>query len=264
MKCLSCGGEIFENEVICPHCGSIVEKKQDIEDGKVEKQEVNKSNNANKNRLFIVIGVCVLLIIFFIVIITLNSGPSKRAKTISKIEKNDYLKFSIGDEIFYLGDATLTYQKKNYSFENDYFTGEERVYSDSISVQPFYNNDESKFLAALYCAKTEDCTYDESIVVKVNFYENKDLVVNDFLKFGMKYDEVVEKYGKEDGTFYQDNSLLVWTFGGTGKVGEPYYILRFDNYGILTKNELIDIRVGIWWYDGEYERTLVKEEGSES
>ena len=75
--------------------------------------------------------------------------------------------------------------------------------------------------------------------------------LDDFLRIGLTYEEVKEKYGKEDGEFYQDESFLVWTFGEGGKIGNPYYLVKFNS------NERVEeIRIGVWWYEDEYEYTL--------
>ena len=65
---------------------------------------------------------------------------------------------------------------------------------------------------------------------------------------------------------YQDEELLVWTFGEKGKVGTPYYVLRFDNNSFLADGEITEIRMGIWWYEEEYKHSvkpISKEETSD-
>ncbi len=216
-----------------------------------------------KKKLWIWIGVAAVVVVVVVVAVLflLHNGDSKRAKVLVNIEKSPYLKFTVDGQDFYLGDVASTYKDKGYTYQDDYLTDEDRIVSDSISVHPFYHDDESKFLGALYCSKNEDCTYDESILVKVNFYDGSNVVVNDFLKYNLTYDEIVEKYGKEDGTFYQDEDSLVWSFGEKGKIGQPYYILRFSS-GSFTSKRLQEIKIGVWWYEGEYQHTVVKSGGS--
>ena len=131
----------------------------------------------------------------------------------------------------------------------------------------FYDKEKvAQFLGAFYCAESEKCKYDDTLLIKINFYEDSEVVVNDFIKYGVKYDEIVEKYGKEDGAFYQDEELLVWTFGEKGKIGTPYYVLRFDNDSFLANGEITEIRMGIWWYEEEYKHSvkpISKEETSD-
>ena len=45
-----------------------------------------------------------------------------------------------------------------------------------------------------------------------------------------------------------DGCVLI---GDDGKIGEPYYLLRFNSSGRLE-----EIRIGVWWYEDEYEYTL--------
>ena len=243
MFCGKCGNKIDGG--ICPNCDNL------------STNEVLKTKNNKKLILFCSIAVLFLLavILFFV----LNS-KNQRSETLTNLEKNDYLKFSLDDNTFYLGDTVSDYKLKKYSYDETYLSEDAYVASDSIISQTFYNEkEEAQFLGALYCKDGSNCSYDDTILVKINFYEDSDVVVNEYIKFGMTYDDIVEKYGKEDGKFYQDSELLVWTFGEKGKIGEPYYILRFDNGGWFSTGDLIEIRIGVWWYDGEYEHTVIKE-----
>lgn len=256
MFCGFCGGKL-DSSGMCTNC--VKPAKQP------EVPPTPTNSNKNDKKMFvaivIIVGVfSILALVLFLSAIRGNGDDKKRSKVLTSLEKSEYLKFTIGEDEFYLGDKISTYKSKKISYNDEYVDENSKIASDSIMSQTFYNVDEeAQFLGALYCQAGDECSYDDSIMVKINFYEDSDVVVNDYIKFGMYYEDIVEKYGKEDGTFYQDSELLVWTFGEKGKVGEPYYILRFDEGGWFSLGDLIEIRIGVWWYEGEYEHTVIKD-----
>lgn len=246
----------------CPKCGAMnenvgeEEKKESVlVAAKLSEPMIEK---LKKHKKVVIIGIAILIVVIVGVVFLLKPGKSQRAKTLMNLDQDSHLKFTLNGEDFYLGDTALTYQQKNYTYEDDYLTEEDTIAKDSISVHSFYHDDKEQFLGALYCAKNEDCKYEDSILIKANFYEDSNVIIDDYIQFGMKYQDIVDKYGKEDGKFYQGSNLLVWTFGEKGKIGEPYYVLRFDDSGLFATGKLIDIRIGVWWYNGEYEQVVVK------
>ena len=258
MNCNRCGFLLADNSKFCENCGN-----------KIDNNNINITNNVNNNkpsffqnkRKLIIIGASLIFIVLVIVlVIALNNrdGNSKRKETLTSIKETNHVKYKFGEDELYLGKEVSTYLDKGYTYDTDYITDDDYVLGDSISMITFYKDNEPKFLGALYCPKDDKCTYEESTLVKINFYEDKNLLIDDFIKYGLSYNAIVEKYGKEDGKFYQNEELLVWTFGEKGKIGEPYYILRFDNGGLFSTNTINDIRIGVWWYDGEYEHTVIK------
>lgn len=259
MFCGNCGGKLDSNG-LCSNCAKTVTKQPLVN------QEINNNDNSNKNnkRIFIIIGAIVSILLVGVLLFVLlannnNSDDKKRSKTLENLEKNEYLKFTLDDNDFYIGDKVSIYKSKNISYNDKYVDENSKISSDSIMSQTFYNVDEdAQFLGAMYCPAGNDCDYDDTKLIKANFYKDSNVVVNGKLKFGMTYNDVVRLYGDEDGTFYQDSDLLVWTFGEKGKIGEPYYILRFDNGGIWSLGDLYEIRIGVWWYEGEYEHTVIK------
>lgn len=256
MFCGFCGGKL-DSSGMCTNC--VKPAKQP------EVPPTPTNSNKNNKKMFvatvIIVGVfSILALVLFLSAIRGNGDDKKRSETLVNLEKNEYLKFTLGEDEFYIGDKISTYRSKNYSYDERYIDENAKVKSDSIMSQTFYNElDDAQFLGAMYCPAGDECLYDDTSLIKINFYEESDVVVNDYIKFGMSYDDIVEKYGKEDGTFYQDSDLLVWTFGEKGKIGEPYYILRFDNGGIWSLGDLYEIRIGVWWYEGEYEHTVIKD-----
>lgn len=247
MNCNRCGFLLINNSKFCENCGNKIEINN----------KTKKKFFQNKKTLFIIASCLIIILLITIIIIYINS-KNIRSEILTNIEHNDYLKFTIDEQEFYVGNKVQDFQKKNYSYDKQYITADDYIIKDSIMMQTFYLNEEPKFLGAMYCNDDNNCKYNETTIVKINFYSDSNVIVNDFIKHGLSYDEIVEKYGKEDGKFYQNEDMLVWTFGEKGKIGEPYYILRFDTGGWFSSDKLIDIRIGVWWYDGEYEHTVIK------
>jgi len=251
MLCNKCGGAIDEKTKKCPFCGTSSALENVQLSQQLQSTSKNKKTFFKTGYIFVIIGI-VSILISFIVMDNSKEPTNDRAEALLNIEKNNYTKFSFNDKEFYLGDKVSKYKENKISFEDQYLTEESYVESDSIAIYNFYNQEEeTQFLGAFYCAEKEKCKYDDSLLIKINFYENTNVIIDDFIKYGIKYDEVVEKYGKEDGSFYQDEDLLVWSFGEKGKIGNPYYVLRF-NYS----KKISEIRMGIWWYEGEYTHTV--------
>lgn len=255
MFCGSCGGKLDSNG-LCSNCAQQVMTQPVVE-------TVPKENKNNNKKIIIIVAaigvILVALLVFLFFFNNSNGDDKKRSETLVNLGKNEYLKFTLGEDEFYIGDKISTYRSKNYSYDERYIDENAKVKSDSIMSQTFYNElDDAQFLGAMYCPAGNDCDYDDTKLIKANFYKDSNVVVNGKLKFGMTYNDVVRLYGEEDGTFYQDSELLVWTFGEKGKIGEPYYILRFDNGGIWSLGDLYEIRIGVWWYEGEYEHTVIK------
>lgn len=174
-----------------------------------------------------------------------------RTETLTEISKSDKTMFVIGEEKFYLGETVSSLKKKGLSYEDNLIKDTDYIVSDSIAVYPFYYEGEAVFLGALYCPSEENCKYDDAVLIKANFYDDADVIVDETIKIGMYYDEIKDEYGKKDGKFYQDKDFYVWTFGDDGKIGEPYYLLRFN-----SSERLEEIRIGVWWYEEEFEYTV--------
>lgn len=245
MNCKNCGASLSNNMLFCSQCG----------------QKATQSNKSLfsrlKNKKFLSI-VIICLFALALIIILYNLLKPERSETLMSMPKNDYYKFTINGKDYFLGDK-ITSLKSNLNYDTNF---KDIVYSDSISTRAFFNSDgKEQFLAAVYCSKDNDCAHDDTVLVKANFYDNTPVVVNDFIKKGVTYEEVVEEYGKENGYFYQDEEMLVWAFGN--KIGDPYYILRFDNSSIFSSNDIIEIRIGVWWYGEEYQHTVITKQEDE-
>lgn len=258
MKCEKCG-TLLDASSVCPNCS----KFENVENTKVtEENGINKKKNIidffkEKKIIVILCSVVCLVIIILICLFLLNKDD--RSKIITTIEESDNLKITIGDKSFYIGEKISDLKDKSLYYET--FDDDNYVGSDSIVLENFYLDDDIKFLGVLYCGDSKNCSYDDSTLLKANFHTKSDVVVDDFIKIGSKYDDIVKKYGKEKGKFYQNSDFLVWSFGK--KIGDPYYLLKFDGSSILNSSRVSEIRVGIWWYEGEYEHTVVKVKDSD-
>lgn len=279
MVCNKCGSEMPDSLFFCTKCGNKLDKN--ISQENIINNQINlvapvlsqqsvvlsegkpgeETKKSNLKLLIILAGFLIGLVIFILlIVIIVGLIKPKRSETLMTLEKDSYLKFVIDDKKYYLGDKVSVITKDNLIYDENFSVGD-IVYSDSISTRTFYDKDnETQFLAALYCSSSDDCVHNDSVLVKANFYEDSDVIVNDFIKFGMTYADIVKHYGKEDGRFYQDQELLVWTFGKKHKVGDPYYVLRFDEGGFLSSGGINEIRIGVWWYEGEYEHVVIQGE----
>jgi len=61
------------------------------------------------------------------------------------------------------------------------------IESDSVVLENFYFDNKVKFLGAIYCGEDKKCSYDNSILLKANFYSKSDVVIDDFIKIGTKF-----------------------------------------------------------------------------
>lgn len=244
MFCNNCGNFIGDEEV-CKRCKNIIKLS-------VPRQKNFPSNRFNnislfKNKYIFIIGVLILIFVGFMIF-----NSERRVNIMKNMDQNSKLKITIDNVDFYLGDSVSSYLDKGYDYKKNNLSV---IAPDSIILQPFYKDDNQKFLATLYCADNKECEYNDAQIIKINFYSQKNIVINDLIKLNTSYDEIVEKYGKETGKYYQDNNILVWSLGN-GKIGEPYFALKFKKSYLYGKMLVSDIRIGIWWYEGEYEHVI--------
>lgn len=214
-------------------------------------QSATGGKNNKKVKKIIIFGVLVLIVVAIVIGVAFFLNREERTETLTEIDESDKVKFMLGEEEFYLGETVSSLKKKGLTYEDDLIRDTDYIVSDSIAVYPFYYEGEAVLLGALYCPTEENCKYDDAVLIKANFYENVDVVVDEYIKTGLYYDDIKDEYGKKDGKFYQDKEFYVWTFGEDGKIGEPYYLLRFN-----SSEKLEEIRIGVWWYEEEFEFTV--------
>lgn len=277
MVCSKCGENYPDTYKFCPKCGN---KSEILGQSGVNQQYVgnltqsqvvpvvdpiSKENKCvgKSNKILIIVGGIVLAIVVVIVMIILGINLLKpdRQEILTTIDKSKYVSFKLDDKIYYIGDMINKLSADGIDYDTNF--GQDIVYSDSISTRTFSNEKDVLFLGALYCSFKDDCKHSDTILVKANFYEDSDVVVNDFIKFGIDYDDVVEKYGKEDGRFYQDQELYVWYLDDKKDVGSPYMVLRFDEGGFFSWGGINEIRLGVFWYEGESDYIVVPAEVEE-
>jgi len=253
MNCNRCGFLVTTNSKFCENCGNLLNNNLNADNPN------NKKSFFKNKKNLIVLGTVLIIVVAIVIFIILANNKNQRKEELTNIKEVSYVKYKYGEDELYLGKEVSSYLSKGYSYDKEHITKEDYIIGDSIAMMTFYKDEEPKFLGALYCPKEDKCSYDEATLVKINFYKDNNLLIDDFLKYGLSYDDVVEKYGKEDGKFYQNEEQLVWTFGEKGKIGEPYYVLRFDEGGWFSSGSLNDIRIGVWWYEGEYEYSVIKD-----
>ena len=165
-------------------------------------------------------------------------------------EDKSTISFSIDKDKFNIGDKYSKFTSLGYYSNNSDYT----IKYDSIIVDTIYKNGKAYLLATLYCPNKTGCKYEDSILMKANLYNNSSVTVNDKINYNMSYDAVVKVLNKPIGVLNQDSSYYVWA---TGKnVGDKYIFIKFS-YGLFSYG-ISEIRVGTWWYKGEFEH-VVKE-----
>lgn len=253
MKCAKCNFEVNQTMKFCPNCGGQIEKIN-----KFKKLILKIKNILLKYPKIFLLCIVIVILLFIVIIVLKNSAG---LKTLNNINLNSVLKFTIGNEQFYLGEKISKYKEKGIVYEDAYLDDDAYVIGNSISLQSFYKEDNPQFFATLHCPSKDNCKYEDANIIKINFYDSADVIIDDYIKFNMTYEDVVKKYGKEKGVFYQDESYLVWTIGETGKIGESYFILRFSDN--LFSKRVTDIRIGVWWYEGEFDHTVKEANNAE-
>lgn len=251
MTCKNCNTNVTETMKFCPKCGA----KLEIIETKEVKQEFSSFINKVKNfilvnKKLVIIFLIVLIVLISIILFFIFRKP--KLKTLENFEAKNSIKFEIDGKKYYLGEKVSDF--KEFELDQKYLDKDSYVISQSITLQTLYKDDEPQFLALLHCSDDKNCEYKDSNIIKINFYENSNVLVDGHIKYGMSYEDVVDEYGKEDGVFYQDENYLVWNFGEEGQIGEAYMLLRFDDGWFATG--INDIRIGVWWYEGEYEHTV--------
>ena len=264
MLCTKCGYETTEKESFCGKCGTkIVSTDFEVEnlEGSIVSEVDNPSTKTGFDKSKKVLKIILVILILAIVVAGIIFSiyffmKPDRKEILLNLDRNKYVKFKLDDQYYYIGDDVSKLNKNKITYDTGF--GKDIVYSDSISTRSFYNeNKKLLFLGALYCSSKDNCSHNDTMLVKANFYPDSKVVVNEYIKFGMDYDDVVEKYGKEDGIFYQDEELYVWTFGD-GEIGDAYMILRFETGGLFSSGGINEIRLGVFWYEGESDHIIEK------
>lgn len=253
--CGICGSPLNENG-ICVKCSN---SESNLSNNSLNLEKNNKvKKKLDKKILFIGLGILFFLLLVILCLVFIKKNPdrldSKRVNELSSIDKNKSIKFVLNEKEYFLGEKTSTFFDDGYYIDNNGLNND-YIIADSFIAKTFYYEGLPMFFAAMYCPLKNNCTYNDLILIKIIFYDTSNVVVDDDIKYGMTYAEIKDKLGKEDGKYYQDSELRVWNLKGK-KVGDAYYILRFGTGKEMSSNKVKDLRIGIWWYDGEADHTI--------
>ncbi|MBQ7136806.1 MAG: hypothetical protein IJO43_02365 [Bacilli bacterium] len=246
MYCIGCSKKLNNGEIVCSNCGT--NQTQVNIPRKPMMQSLKKAIMKNKFPIFIVLTI--LLIVIFIFVINSNKEVKEPA---SGQQKFSYYSFDVDGEGFLIGEEVSYYEKKGYSYKDNYYSKNDFIVSDGFMPHLFYKNNNPVMYAAMHCQKEDKCSYSEARIIKINFYDAIGKVTfADFITIGTTVEEVEEKLGKADGTIYTNDNEKVWSFYDKGKVGTPYYVLEFGS------GKVVNMKIGVWWYEDEYEHTIKK------
>lgn len=244
MYCIGCSKRLNNDEIVCSNCGT-------------NNTQVNVSKKSTlrslkriimKYKLPMLIILIILLIIIFIFVINSNKEVKEQTP-----QKDSYYSFKVDGKEILIGEEVSYYEKKGYSYKDNYYSKNDFIVSDGFMPHLFYKDGNPVMYAAMHCQKQDKCNYSEAHIIKINFYDTIGKVtLADFITIGTTYDEVEEKLGKPDGTIYTNDNEKVWSFYDKGKIGNPYYALEFDS------GKVVNIKIGVWWYEDEYEHTIKK------
>ena len=267
MKCSKCGFENDPTLEVCSNCGEslksevIVEQpvEPQVEEEKVEEQPtetvvteqpvVNQTPETQKVDGKLIISVIIRVLIIFVLFITLMVLSiflllPKRDKVLTKDDNSFTYKIS-NDEFSIVSNFSTLMDKGYYVLDSNY-----KIKYDSISITNIYKDNKAYALAAFYCPDKDGCEYKDTRIVKLNLYKDSGINFKD-VTYDSSKNNVFDKLGKETGKLVSDELYYIWTNGKS--VGDPYIMVKFNS---RYKNQIDDIKIGVWWYDGEYNHTV--------
>ncbi len=270
MYCPNCGSKMNGNESFCPSCGTnigILKVNQNNlgQSNMTFTEQLTKNNPLipliqkikkfiNLIKEYIIKHKKQSILISSIFLIFISSIIIYNIINTYKYKQNIHYTYKINNELFYIGELASYYEGKGYTYKDNYYNKSDIIVPDGFIPHSFYKDNKAMMYAAMHCALKKNCSYSESKVVKINFYDNiENLLIADFITFGTPYEEIEKKLGKPDGKFYMNDKEYVWSFYDKGKINNPYYVLEFD-----SSSKVNGIKIGMWWYDGEYEYTVKK------
>lgn len=249
MKCDKCGNDLDINNK-CPNCDNL--------NSLVVEESVPVVKNKIDVKYFIMLGIMLIVIIGLIIgiVVSLNSKDkvdNKTIETISDLKKNDKLKFTINDKEYYLGEKISKFLDDGFTIDKSNIN-ENIVKSDSIVLKTFYVKGVPYFMGALYCPLDKNCSYEESVLIKANFYKESKVKIYEDISFSSSKSSITDKLGNPSGGLRQDNLVLVWS--KSKDVGKPYVIVGFEGQSLFSYGAMDKLGIGIWWYEGEYKHTV--------
>ena len=234
----------------------------------VEEPKVEEKPKKDFSKLKKIIKIVVILSVVIAIIVGAVLGGIKiyqqATKETKKVEslteiKNKKGNFMIVDDELRVGGTYKDLKKAGYEFDSRYISEDDVISYDMIYVQTVLKDGKEQFLGMFYCGNKEGCKYEDTVLLKVTFFANTNYLVADVISSSSTYEAIKEKFGKEKGYFKEDSTYYIWTFGEAGQIGEPYYMIKFDNGWSKSVKE---VRVGVWWYEGEYKHTVSRKGNS--
>lgn len=257
MFCSNCGNKLNKNENFCSNCGTsralipinnaenlTMSEKLLSQTSGFLKPFMSKIKKYKK----IWLSILIVMTILIIGIVVYNSITNYF------YEKNIHYIFKVNGKEIKIGEKVSYYEKKGYTYKDEYYKESDIIVADGFIPHSFYVNNNPVMYAAIHCKQEETCTYSDGNIVKINFYDSiGEVILSDFIKLGTTYDEIVSRLGEPDGKFYMNSDEYVWSFYEKGKIDNPYYVLEFDG-----SKKVIGMKIGMWWYEDEYEHTIKK------
>lgn len=256
MKCDKCGFENEQNVEVCSNCGNPFNKEIENTPSETPVEETTQSESvanevtpvAEEPKKFdysIIINIAIIFVMFNILLILfIILLIPKRDKVLTK-DDNSFT-YKISDDEFSIVSNFSTLMDKGYYVLDDNY----EIKYDSISITNIYKDNKAYALAAFYCPDKDGCEYKDTRIVKLNLYKDSGINFKD-VTYDSSKNNVFDKLGKETGTLVSDELYYIWTNGKS--VGDPYIMVKFNS---RFKNQIDDIKIGVWWYDGEYNHTV--------
>ncbi|MCQ2483436.1 MAG: hypothetical protein MJ153_08130 [Clostridia bacterium] len=163
-----------------------------------------------------------------------------------------YGKFTLEGESYQLGDSTSKFIQNGY----EPLTVISGINAHTLLPVPFSLDGETKFLGFIFNPTDHICDVQDTILVKINFYPCSNVTVGDNLTFETEdYNSIL---GDKTGTFYQSREVSVWS---TGKnIGDSYVLVYYGAtestiFGAVSSG-ILEIRIGVWCFEGEYDQCV--------
>ena len=256
MMCDKCGFENEQNVEVCSNCGNPFNKEVENTPSETPVEETIQSESVTtevapvteepkKFDYSIIIYIAIIFVMFNILLILfIILLIPKRNKVLTK-DDNSFT-YKISDDEFSIVSNFSTLMDKGYYVLGDNY----EIKYDSISITNIYKDNKAYALAAFYCPDKDGCEYKDTRIIKLNLYKSSGVKFKD-VTYDSSKNGVFEKLGKETGKLVSDESYYIWANGKS--IGDPYVMVKFNS---KFKNQIDDIKIGVWWYDGEYNHTV--------
>lgn len=177
---------------------------------------------------------------------------SEKITHLTEATASDYDSFTLNGKQYRIGDSTQTFINDGYTLD----TVISGVDAHTMIPVPFSLDGEAKFLGFVFNPTNSSCAVEDTLLVKISFFQSADVTIGGKLTFTTEDFENV--LGEKAGTFYQSSDVSVWT---TGKnVGDPYLLVYYGAtdtsiFGVSSRG-ILEIRIGVWCFEGEYDQCV--------